>query len=142
MPGDKAGVAVQNAPLDAWVFNYIVTVDGKTIAVGQEAKDRAYLHFATNVTFTDEDNRVMEKSQGGIAGVVKTLRIVLASQRISYSGIEEPLRSVSIKKQIFMGGHFSEYELMQAVLEVESAIILTQEISTIPHHQQAKQISQ
>jgi hypothetical protein len=72
---DQAQLTIQNAPLDGWIFNYNITVDGRNMAVGQQRREPNYLTFSTAITFTPGDNVAIESRQGGVAAVVKALRI-------------------------------------------------------------------
>jgi hypothetical protein len=139
---DKASIAVQNSPLDGWIFNYIATLNDRRIAIGQMKADPGYLHFSSSITFTEEDNRVIEASQAGGAGTTKALRIGLSAAKIGYSGIEFPFKQVTINKRMFMGERFGEYEFTQVLFEVEAAFVLAMEIATIPRDQSVKQIAE
>jgi hypothetical protein len=67
--------------------------------------------------------------------------ISLAASKIAYSGIEAPLKRVTIMKHVFIGETFTDYHLMQIVLELEAALTLAMEISEVPPREQAKQVS-
>jgi hypothetical protein len=126
---DKALISVQNSPIDGWMFNYIATISERKIAVGQQSADPAYLYFATNITFTEEDNRALASGPAGVDGVVRAMRIGLAASKIGYAGIEAPLKQITIRKRVYMGETFGEHELMQALYEVESAFVLAFELA-------------
>jgi hypothetical protein len=129
---DNANVPVQNSPVDGWPFNYIATIDGRKIAIGQEGQRRAYLVISTSLTFTEEDNRAFESAPEGIGPVIKALKIALAISKTVYAGIEIPLRRIIISKRPFIGDGFLEHELHEAILEVECAFNIAAEIAAIP----------
>ncbi len=93
------------------------------------------MHFATNLNFTDEDNKVIGSSQAASAGTLKAMPIGLSSAKIAYSGMEFPFKKLLLTKNVFMGERFGEYEFMQVLYEVEAAFILARELATIPHDQ-------
>ena len=129
---DKANIAVQNTPLDGWVFNYTATIDGRKIFIGQEGKNRAYLTVSTNLTFTDDDNRSFAATQGGIDGIVRALRIALSAAKVLYSGIDNPLKQIIITKRVFISDGLLEHELDAVILEVEAAFNVMAAIVWLP----------
>ena len=125
---DRAGFPVQNSPVDGFTFNYIVSLSGRKIVVGQSKSDPAYLGFLTQLTFTDEDNQRIEAGRAGSAAIVKALRMGLAGFKIGYSGADFPFKTVVINKRIFMGADFGESQFIQVLFEMESAFVLMLEI--------------
>ena len=139
---DRAQIGVRNSPLDGWIFNYVVVLNGRRISVGQQKGNPENLYFSTSITFTDEDNRLIDNSPGGGAGVTKSLRIGLSAIKINYSGVGFPFKQVSLFKHVFMGERFGEYEFMQVLLDIECAFVLATEITTVPLDRQIKPASQ
>ena len=129
---DQARAGVRQAPIDGWIFNYRVEIDGRIIEIGQKRDQPNYLFVSGGVVFTPENNTALESRPGGVAAIVKNLRCTLSAIKIGYSGIVRPLERVSVLKHVFMGETFGDYELMQVILEVEAAVTLVLEIAEIP----------
>ena len=139
---DKAGTTVQNSPIASFVFNYIVTINGRKISIGQEIEKQSYLTLSASLVFTDEDNRTLESAQGGREAVTKGMKIALAAVKMSYTGIGVPLQKVVVAKSAFIGDGLLEHEVMAAMFDVEAAFNLVLEIATVPRSEPPKQSSQ
>jgi hypothetical protein len=126
---DAGGLNVQSvATINDQLFFYSVTLNGRKIAVHQRKSNLRYLYFASIIGFTAEDNRAMSTLPGGSDSVIRDLRIGLANFRVGYAGIDLPLQKLTITKEIFITDDFNEYEFIQALYLMESAIVLVHEV--------------
>ncbi len=129
---DKAGYEIRSLAGDGFRFRYIVTVNGRKIEVNQKVDSPHYLRFYVGLTFNEEDNRTLSKLPGGIAEVVRSLRIHLAAFRIGYSGIGVPLERIDLNKHILITNSFNEHEFYKALFDVEAGLVLATELVQAP----------
>jgi hypothetical protein len=126
---DAGGLNVQSvATIDDQLFFYNVTLNERRISVHQRKSKLRYLFFGAVYTFTAEENRAAS-APGELDSVIRDLRIGLATLRVGYSGIGVPLQRLAISKEVFVTDDFNEYEFIQALYLMESAIVLISELT-------------
>ncbi len=129
---DKFGVTVSSLNDEGFLFHYNVVVNTRNIAVSQSKQYPQFLYYSTSVTYDDADVDRLRRTPGGLPAVLREIRIRLASYKISYAGVGEPLTRITLSKTDAITSNFGEYEFMRSLDEVDMALSLLIAIVDIP----------
>jgi hypothetical protein len=121
---DRVDAATKNVERPDFMFDYHVTLNNKIFIVAQFKSHPEYIHFHSDLTFTDDDNTMIANLPGGVAGVIRLMRISLALKSIGHSGIEIPLRKIALSKRLLITADLNEDRFIDAFYEVEAALNL------------------
>jgi len=121
---DHAGAATKALDAPELMFHYHVTLNGKIFTIGQFKKNPEFIHFHTDLSFTEADNNALMKLPGGLPGVIRSLRIYLALKEVGHSGVVPPLSKIVLTKRILIGRDFNADKFIDALFQIESALNL------------------
>jgi len=137
---DHSGAATKTIESPEFLFNYRTTLNEKIFFVAQLKTHPQYIHCQTDISFTDEDNKSIEKMPGGLSGVIRLLRLSLALKEIGHSGIVVPIRSIALSKRLLISSDLNEERFINTLYTVEAALNIVLAI-TAQEHQLLQQVS-
>lgn len=119
---DHAQTSTKTVEIPDCIFNYHVVLNGKIFIIAQFKSHPEYIHFHTDLSFTEEDNKMIEKLPGGLFGAIRAIRLFLALKEISHSGIEAPLKKIVLSKRLLITSDLNEDSFINALYTVEAAL--------------------
>lgn len=121
---DRAGTATKNVELPDFLFNYHVTLNGKVFIVAQFRSHPEFIHFHSDLTYTDADNRAINSMPGGVISVVRLMRICLALKQVGHAGVEAPFKKIVLSKRLLIASDLNEEKFVNTLYTVEAALNL------------------
>lgn len=118
---DRLGIQIQNLNTPGFLMYYIITLNnGRKITVKQLEKHPYFFYFSLVMTYDESDNRNFFALPGGISQLLREIRINLSSNQIGFSGVEEPLKEITLSKAVPIAETFGEIEFLNALGEMDS----------------------